>query len=773
MELKIAVKELACFVCQSGNLTNEFFSNRDLELGTKVHRFLQSKYNEKSQSEVYIKKEFFYHNRKIILHGFIDGVLNENDNPIIEEIKSTSKELDEIDLNERKEYLAQLKIYGYLYALEHNVNPISLRLTFVSLIDYQVKSYNFVINLEELENFVFNVLEEYMIWLDLQEEANVLKEETIKTIKFPFETMRKGQRDMMRACFQTMKNEEILYIVAPTGIGKTMASLFSTLKTLDKNDKLFYLTAKGSGKNAPIKAIKLLAQRGLKIKTIDLIAKKKICNAKLKNCNPEECPFAVGYFDRLKDATLEIFANNDIYDEELITKVSNKHKVCAFEFSLYLSYYCDVVIADYNYVFDPRVHLIRYFEDDTYHPKVLVDEAHNLIARSKDMYSANLNEIDIRNLRKALNGYKPSIRSDCNQVIEKFDSYQDLIVDKAIYVSQINDHELIVMLKSLLAKCDNLFLENKKIPHKDEALESYFKILDFVLIAEYFGPNHRLLAKVVDEAVELNLFCLDASNFILDTIKSSIKGIVFFSATLKPFNYHANLLTKGEGKFLELASPFDPNKLDIIINSRVSTKYKQRSQSIDYILEAIEILTKVKQGNYIVFFPSYQYLNMVVDSLGETDYETLVQKNNFTELERSEIIDRFKETTTCKVGFFVLGGVFAEGIDLIGDLLNGVIIVGVGLPMICDENNILKDYFEIEYGNGFEYAYTYPGFTKVVQAAGRVIRSEEDRGVVILIDERFREDRYQELMPSHWQNKKYLADAYHLKKELEIFFNKK
>lgn len=769
MDIKIGIKDLAIFACQSGDLTNEFFSNRDLENGTKAHRYLQSKYQEGSQKEVYIKTAITYYQQKLILHGFIDGVINDRGNIIIEEIKSTLKDLDEVSLLDRPEYFAQAKIYGYLYALEHSMDPITLRLTYISAIDYQTRSFDSVLSLDELEEFVFDCLDKYMVWYNLQQDALNKKEETIASIKFPFSNMRPGQRDMMRACYQTMKTEDILYCIAPTGIGKTMGTMFSSLKTLEKNDKLFYLTAKGSGKNAPINAIRILEEKGLKIKTINLIAKKKICNSKLKNCKPEECPYAIGFFDRIKDALLEIFRHHDIYDEEIISEVANKHRICAFEFSLELSYYCDIVIADYNYVFDPRAQLIRYFEDDTYHPKVLVDEAHNLISRSKDMYSASINEEDIRILRRTLNEYKPSIRNDCNKAIERIASYKEYLANQTIYVDTANDLDLVVVLKHILAKCDEIFANYKKIPHKDDALDVYLKILDYTQIADYYGPTHRLIATLENDICTIEEFCLDASSFLLDTIKTSVHGIVFFSATLKPFEYYADLLTQGEGKFLELTSPFDPNNLDIIINNRVSTKFKQREQSIDYILEAIEALTLAKSGNYIVFFPSYQYMNMVVNALGDVAFEVLVQKSDFNEAERNQMIDAFKNTDHCKVGFFVLGGVFAEGIDYIGDWLNGVIIVGVGLPMICDRNNLLKDYFEQLYQNGFDYAYTYPGFTKVVQAAGRVIRSEKDRGVVILIDERFSHYHYQELMPTHWTNKKMISDSYYLKKELKKF----
>ena len=773
--IKLGIKDLANFICQTGDLTSEFFSNKDLEAGTKVHKLIQSKYNEDSQAEVYIKKEINYQGKDILLHGFIDGVLLINDELIIEEIKSTTLEIEEFNPETKLEYLAQLKIYGYLYALEHNMDMIHLRLTYVSIIDYSQDSVDYILSIDELEEFTFDILEQYMYWLNLQEEANKQKNETIQSIKFPFKTMRKGQRDMMKACFKTMNDKDITYVVAPTGIGKTMATMFSSLKTLKENDKLFYLTAKGSGKKAPLQAIRLLANQGLKIKTIVITAKKKICNICSSSCSPEECPFAKSFFNKLKDATLSIYEHYDIFDEETILKVANDYSICAFEFSLYLSYFCDIVIADYNYVFDPRAHLVRYFDDDTYNPKVLVDEAHNLIARSKDMYSASITDEDLRKLRRLLTGYKPTIRNSVNKALEQLETYQELLREKALYIKELNDTDFVVYLKQVLNKCDEIFEQsktNKKIDNKDEVMEIYFKILEYTTIADYFGPTHRLLLKKEQDVVSIEMLCMDASDFILKTIEESIKGIVFFSATLTPFNYHANLLTKGKGNFLELESPFDPNNLDIIINNKISTKYKSRTESIDYIIESIETLTNTHSGNYIIFFPSYQYMNMVLDCIDNSNYDIVVQKSNSNEDERNKIIEEFNDTTRCKVGFFVMGGLFSEGLDFVGDSLNGVIIVGVGLPLYCDENNLLKEYFEVEYQNGFDYAYTYPGFTKVIQAVGRVIRSDEDRGVAILIDERFTYSKYYDLMPRHWKNKKIITNAYGLKNEILKFYKK-
>ncbi len=766
---KIGVRDLAYFIHQSGDLTTEFFTNHDMLAGSRAHDYLQSNYSENDKAEYYIKREIEYLGKKYILDGYIDGVLNEDETIIIEEIKSTTKDLDEITIEYHQEHLAQAKIYAYLYALENNMELINVRLTYISIVDYDVKSFDMIAKIDDLEDFTLNTLEQYISWLNMLENSKNLREETIETIKFPFESERPGQRTLMKATYQALTNKEILYCIAPTGIGKTMATMFSALKTLKENDKLFYLTAKGSGKNAPLDAIRILSKKGLKIKAIDITAKKKICNAKMGHCNPDECPFTKDYFSKLNQATKEIFDNYDIFSEDVILDITNKYKMCAFEFSLYLSYFCDIVIADYNYAFDPSAHLIRYFEDDSYKPKVLVDEAHNLVDRSKDMYSAMINEVDIRVLRAKLNGYKPSIRNDCNKALEILDSYREYLTTNTTLFETSMNNDLNVILRNLFQKCDQIFEENKKIKDKDIALESYFKIMDFLNISEVYSETHRMIIKLIDDQISINYFCLDASKFILETINNSIHGIVFFSATLYPIEYHANLITAGEGKYLELESPFDPKNLDIIINSKISTKYKNRIDSIDSIIEAIEIVTKSKSGNYIVFFPSYAYMNMVIEQITEPEYEMIIQKNNLSEIEKNDIINKFKTTTNTKVGFFVMGGVFSEGIDYIGDALSGVIIVGVGLPLICDENNLLKEYYENIYQNGFNYAYTYPGFTKVIQAVGRVIRDYNDKGIALLMDERFMYNEYQSLMPRHWKNRKVITNMYMLKKELKEF----
>jgi DNA excision repair protein ERCC-2 len=569
---KIAIKELAYLtICASGNLTNEYFSNKDLMAGAKAHDYLQNKYNQDSLAEVYIKEKINYLGEEYLIHGFMDGVLDLNGEKIIEEIKCTEEEVDLITQKYHKEHLAQLKIYAYLYSIQNDMDLMHIRLTYISTIDYETKSFDSIIPQEELADFFFNDLEEYITFLKMIDEAEINKYKTIEEIEFPFTEKRPGQKELMRAVYDTLTKNDILHAIAPTGIGKTVATMFSGLKSLNKNDKLFFLTAKGSGKNAPLDAIKIVSKKGLKVKTIDITAKSKICSRGNKNCNPEDSPFVLGYFDRLKAATFEIFNDYDIYDMDTILAVANKYNICAFDFSLYLSYYCDIIIADYNYGFDPHAHLIRYFDDDTYNPKVLVDEAHNLIQRSKEMYSARITTEDLRIIRKALNGLKPSIRSECNKAIEALEKYMDSLAENALLCQNTMDLDFNVYFRNLSQKCEECFHENRKMKDKDEAMDVYYNILSFINASDRYGENHKTLIKLKNDIISIEYYCLDASFYLLKTNKESIHGIVFFSATSYPIEYHSNLLTHGEGNYISLNSPFDPYNLDIIINNKIST----------------------------------------------------------------------------------------------------------------------------------------------------------------------------------------------------------
>lgn len=758
MKRTYAVKDIALFLYSSGDLTNEFFQNNSKQDGKKAHSFLQRQYNKDSKKEYYIKYTFKTHDDEITVHGFIDGVLNINGSIILEEIKSTKEDLKKIDLDYHKEHLAQLKLYGYLYAHLNNMSNINLRLTYISIYDYKTKSLDLNITFQELEEFFNKSIKDYTSWYQILYEASNLKLDTLKNVTFPFKTKRQGQMDLMKATYISMKSNSILYAIAPTGIGKTMAVIFSTLKSMTKhNEKLFYLTAKTVGKEVAIKSFELLVQNGLKIRVIALTAKQKSCQMHYDHCDPENCPFAKGYFSRLRDAIEDIYNNELIYTYDKILAYANKYTICSFEFALDLSYFCDAIICDYNYVFDPKAHLIRYFDEDEYQSKILVDEAHNLVDRSKEMYSARLDSNIPFFLEELISAYDSSITKNVKNFYKELEKYKELINDDLYYYSHFLDDVMLSSLKQIVSKCELVLSDNKDIKEKDDILKYYYLIKDFTDTSEYYEENHIFLIKQKeDKSYEITLKCCDASSYIYETIKLKTKGIVFFSATLFPINYYMDLLTKGNGKYINLPSPFDKDNLKLIIKDNVSTKYKDRANTVLDICSVINTLVNSKKGNYIAFFPSYKYIELVLENLEVSSTELIIQKSNMKDKEKENILEKFKDTKKAHLGLFVLGGSFSEGIDFEGDLLNGVIIVGVGLPMVNIENNILCNFFEEKYSKGFDYAYTYPGFNKIVQAAGRVIRTEYDRGVVILIDQRYKYRLYQELMPDFWSDRLYI-----------------
>lgn len=760
--MKIAVRDLAK-VFQSGDLSIDFMQNN--EEPKEAHQFIQNQYNENEHKEFYVKRELIYQGYDLVITGLIDGVLENN---TLEEIKSTSINLDDISLDYHKEHLAQLKIYGYLYSCMNQLPHINLKLTYISLSTYETKHFIDEYNFKDLEKFFYSALDLYLEFIILEKNQSELRESSIKQMTFPYNTYRLGQRDLMKNVFYTIKSGETLYAIAPTGIGKTLATLFSSLKALtNPKEKIFYLTAKTIGKQIALNTINLLFENKLRLKAIELTAKDKVCLKENRNCDPEKCKYAKGYYDRLNTAIKDIY-DEKIWDTQTILGYANKHSICPFEFSLDLSYYADIIIGDYNYAFCPFTHLIRYFDDDKYLPILLIDEAHNLINRSREMYSSSIKVDELKELIKFTTKKKPSIKYSCQALIKYIESLNitEPITSKAI------DEKIIRLLKQLTNKLEILLNDNLEFKNRNEALSIYFNISRFIKLLKYYDDSFIFF---YEDSNTISIKCLDASKYLLKTLERT-NASVFFSATLEPISYYKNLLTKGKGNDIAISSPFDKNNLKLIIKSDISTKYNDREKSIPEIIRVIDNITKYKTGNYIVFFPSYKYLNMVKEKLINKDYEVIFQKENMTEDERSEYINMFTKPNKTKVFLFIMGGSFSEGIDYIGDMLNGVIVVSVGLPMLNLYNNTIKDYFNEINNQGFDYAYTLPGMNKVIQAVGRVIRSESDRGIAILIDERFKTRKYISLMPNHWNinfiNDNSLIEAEINKfKEKEIFNN--
>ena len=770
----IGVGEFVSFLFASGDLSSETFQNVSLLEGTKAHQYIQNLYTSEDQSEVSIQCSCLISEENITLSGRIDGVLTRQNKIMLEEIKSTRKSVIDDSFTFSTEHLAQLKVYAFMYMKNNGLNEINARLLYLQLGDYQTRYFPFTFYIQDLELFVRESLIDYLDWLHILNNHEIEKNESIQDLTFPFNKFRRGQRELMNACYQTIRDEDCLFAIAPTGIGKTMATLFASLKSLNNSyQKIFYVTAKTIGKKIAVDTLGILKDNGLKSKVIELTSKDTTCFLEKRRCDPEFCPFAKGFFDRLKDATMDIFQNEQIMSRDVVESYARKHVICPFEFSLYVSFFVDVIIADYNYVFDPRIHLIRYFDDSPYHPIVLVDEAHNMIQRSRDMYSSTLIRSDFITLRRHASKLKPSIRHAVQKVLNAFSNYEERLIELDFASYQNVDEDFLDAIKNLLKKVEKSLKENPKYPKKYEVLETYFSILSFVIIYEYYNDAYLTNIKRLDDDIALTIQCLDASFFIHDTVKNKIYGCIFFSATLHPIEYYQTLLTEKEGESLKILSPFDHKRLKMIIAPYVSTRYHDRKNSIHHVIDIIVSTVSSKKGNYIVFFPSYQYLNQILDMMPPLDINIITQIKDMDYDERAYVINLFKESNEkTQVAFFVMGGMFSEGIDYIGDMLSGVIIVGVGLPMINEPNDQLRTYYQEKFEKGFDYAYQYPGMNKVIQAVGRVIRTENDYGVAVLIDDRFVSSSYKKLFPLEWKSYDTIHHTKQLKRLLSEFWSR-
>ncbi|MEC9485550.1 MAG: helicase C-terminal domain-containing protein [Candidatus Izemoplasma sp.] len=752
--LKVSVKDLVTFIHRGGDLTNEFKSNARAKQGTELHTFLQEQYLEEDQKEVFVKETVTQDDYEITLSGRIDGVLLRDHQIIIEEIKSTQVALELLDETSRPEHLAQAKIYAYLYLQTLSQKSITVYLTYIHTQSKATKIIKKRYNQTQLKRFFDNTILEYTTWLDIYEAHHEQRQASIEGLTFPFPDYREGQYTFMGAIYQTLMQKDILYSIAPTGIGKTVAALFSSLKTMDKEtDKIFYLTAKNQGKHIVIDTVNLLKQHGLITKSVVLHSKEAMCLMDKVDCDPDICPYAKGYFEREKDALEDIFVHDDVYDQRLIKQYGEYHNICPHEFSLSISNYSDIVICDYNYAFDPRVHLIRYFEESYYTPKLLIDEAHNMIDRSRNMYSAVLQESSLKTLKASITRFKGPIHAALNAVLGRLNALKETheLAKNPFYYQEENILDLIEKIDFLIVQLDKILVEHKRFEARKDVLDVYFELVQYRRIAEFYNEHYRLFMHYFNEEITITERCFNAADFITEIIEYQTDGAIFFSATLEPIDYYVTLITNGEGKTIQIPSPFDPKRLGLFIEGSTSTRYRDRDLSISKIIDTIYAMLEAKQGNYIAFFPSYAYMNKVLTQFDTSGYHVVVQERNMRYSERKSLLETFQsDQDTSTIGFFVLGGSFSEGIDYVGDLLHGVLIVGVALPMFNKENELLRSYFDHHHNNGFHYAYTYPGMNKVIQAVGRVIRQDDDQGIAILFDDRYLHHTYTSLFPKHW-----------------------
>lgn len=842
-EIKISVRNLVEFLLREGDIDNRHRAMVEsaMQEGSRIHRMIQKRMGPEYKAEVPLFYALNTENYDLIVEGRADGVIDQNGEVTIDEIKGTYRDIYKMR-HPIPVHVAQAKCYAYMYCCKkESVESIRVRMTYCNMESEDIRYFHEDLTYEELEEWFLGLLKEYQKWADYSCQWEKIRQASIKELQFPF-PYREGQKDLVSYVYQTIYHQRKLFIEAPTGVGKTISTVFPAVKAMGQGmgEKLFYLTAKTITRTVADEAFHILREKGLAFKSIILTAKEKACFMDAVQCNPENCPYAKGHYDRINDAIYDCMCHEDSYDRETLEAYAMKHKVCPFEFALDMSLFSDGIICDYNYLFDPHVYLKRFFaEGKKENYLFLVDEAHNLVDRGRGMYSAELVKETVLEVRRALKELIKEEREKPKEIIEEkepdFESEQltfdmtDMSVktqkvpkkpvksrktekskyvlirggyaDKLVYQLDQLNAEMLEMKKQSegLIKNPNIEelvnivnrsygilsdymeeTEEEKHPITELLLDFYFELGHFLLIYDKLDEHYITYTITDDEGrFVLHLFCVNPRDNLKECMARG-RSTILFSATLLPIQYYKDLLGGEENDYEVYAkSVFSIQKRELLIAKDVTTKYDRRTEEeFQKIAHYIHEIVCRRQGNYMVFCPSYSFMKQICEMYQSFYYDdgvdVMIQKEIMSEEDREEFLERFKggadlsiddigdligmeieeetDGVHTLIGFCVMGGIFGEGIDLKNDSLIGAVIIGTGLPQICAEREIIKDYFDDREENGFDYAYRYPGMNKVLQAAGRVIRTQDDIGVIALLDERFLQNSNRRMFPREWES---------------------
>lgn len=783
--VKISVRNLVEFVLRSGDLTSGFSSSSRALEGSKIHRRIQKAQGADYQAEVHLVHQVEQKGCLLEISGRADGIIVGRDTPgqvIVDEIKSTTKQLEFIEETDNPLFWAQVKCYAYIYAQQQDLKRIEIQLTYCQFTTGEIKYFRRECSYAELADFFADLVKRYFDWAERLRDWGKVRDDSASQLEFPFSSYRTGQRQLAVAVYQTIRARRRLYAQAPTGTGKTIATIFPAVKALGMGlaEKIFFLTAKTVTRGLAEEAFDKLRLGGLRFKTVTLTAKEKICFTPGAACTAEECEYAQGYFDRVNAALVDMWGT-DAFTSDTIEEYARKHNICPFELSLDLSLWVDCIICDYNYVFDPRVYLKRFFNESGGEYCFLIDEAHNLVDRAREMFSAELIKQPFLELKRILKDPLPKLAKAAGGVnssllrIGKLCGEFGEECNRNQLVNKEPPQEIFPVLRKFLGLAEEWLMLNEQGIFKDALLEAYFAVYAFMRVAEFYDERYVAYVEKMGNDVKIKLFCVDPSYLLRQALERG-RSTIFFSATLTPLDYFSQILGgEAEDGKIAVESPFLRENLCLLVAESISTTYKARAQTHDAVVESIGMVIGEKAGNYLVFLPSYQYMGEVYSRFCSQypGVKVICQASGMKEEERTNFLNAFvpegKETL---VGFAVMGGIFGEGIDLTGERLVGAIVVGVGLPQVCLERNVIRDFFDEHNGQGFEYAYMYPGMNKVLQAAGRVIRTESDKGVVLLIDERFKYARYKRLFPQEWRGAVSVRDGREIAKTTQLFWNK-
>lgn len=774
--IRISVRSLVEFILREGDIDNRVSGSMEKDamlLGGKIHRKIQSRMGTNYTAEVPLKIQMPCNGFVLQIEGRADGVLKDDGKVLIDEIKGILRSLEHLEAPVPV-HLAQAKCYAYIYAVQNSLKCIDVQMTYCQMETEEIRRFCQEFEFQELQTWFQDLVTQYEKWAKFEIEWRNVRNDSIRQIEFPF-PYREGQRDLVASVYRTILRKKKLFIQAPTGVGKTMATVFPAVRAVGEGlgEKIFYLTAKTIMRTVAEQAFSLLKEKGLLYKTITLTAKEKICFCEEAECNPDACPYAKGHFDRVNDAVFDLITHSGDWSREVLEEQAKKHMVCPFEMSLDVSNWADAVICDYNYAFDPQAHLKRFFSESGKGEYLfLIDEAHNLVERGREMYSASLYKEDLLEVRKMVKAEDPKLAkglSECNQ------QFLELKRECEHYQILKSVSHIALKLMNVLSKLEDYLEECKDAEKKKRVLDFYFAVRSFLNIHDIMDENYVIFSEMMEDGrFQIKLFCVNPAVNLQNYLEQG-NSTIFFSATLLPVHYYKKLLSVEKDDYAVYAhSSFPQENKFLFIGTDVSTRYTRRGESTyQRFARYIAVMAEQKKGNYMAFFPSYRFLEEVHTCFLEcVDHEvdSICQVSYMDEEQREEFLEEFEqEREKSLVAFCVMGGIFSEGIDLTDDKLIGAVIAGTGLPQVCTEREILKQYFNAADMDGFDYAYLYPGMNKVLQSAGRVIRTESDRGVILLLDDRFRAMRYREVFPREWQQYQ-LGSVKNLEQEIRTFW---
>ena len=751
----VSVRSLVEHLLRSGDLHFDLFGSAGAADGIRAHQQIQRSRPKGYQAEVAVQLEVEHTDLKLCVTGRIDGVLVEQGRTVIEEIKTTRRSLEDLTQTPNPLHWGQAQCYAYMWAVRENIPSVAVRLTYMNMDDGKIHHTEREWETAALGYFFNDLVSRYATWIAGRVDWVRLRDRSIKNLAFPYDDYRDGQRDMAVAVYRTIREKGCLLVQAATGIGKTIGALFPAVKALGDGlaDKVVFLTARGTGRLAAESALVSLRAEGLALKSVTLTAKDKICFHSQGICSPDDCQWAKGYYDRIDGALADALDHDDL-TRDRIEGIAGRYGVCPFEFSLELVSWADCVICDYNYAFSPGVMLQRLFGEDDGRHAVLVDEAHNLVDRSREMFSAQLDKDAFLAMRRLLKGRLTGIHGALGRINTWMAALRrrcakagrDLVEDELPAV-------LVDRLRTFLHTTERWLALNQQASFRDDLLGLFFEALRFVRVAEMFDKRYAVIYRSCTAGLRVKLFCVDPSHQLQAAWKRC-RSAVLFSATLTPGGYFQSVLGCGDqATMLNLQSPFPSSNLAVFVADQIATLYRRRRDTCRAVTLSIAGLVRQRPGHYLLFFPSYEYMQLIYALFRDecAGLATVVQTPEMDEEARMAFLSKFNNAVDrTLVGFVVMGGIFGEAIDLKGERLIGAVIVGVGLPGISLEREIIRDYYHRTCSGGFEFAYQYPGINRVLQAAGRVIRTENDQGALLLIDRRYSQTRYRRLLPPNW-----------------------